>query len=73
MPNTRSNRPLTVTCPGCGHDALYSPSNPWRPFCSERCKQADFGGWATERYRVATAPEPDDDPDQPDPAPRGPH
>ena len=22
------------------------------PFCSERCKQADLGSWASEKYRV---------------------
>jgi endogenous inhibitor of DNA gyrase (YacG/DUF329 family) len=26
--------------------------NPWRPFCSERCKLIDFGRWAEEEYRV---------------------
>jgi len=26
--------------------------NPYRPFCSERCKLIDLGDWAMERYRV---------------------
>jgi hypothetical protein len=26
--------------------------NPWRPFCSERCKLLDLGKWASEEYRV---------------------
>ena len=42
-----------VRCPGCGGPSLYAPENPWRPFCSERCKNHDFGAWASERYRVA--------------------
>jgi hypothetical protein len=29
------------------------PESTFRPFCSERCKLMDLGGWATERYRVA--------------------
>ena len=30
----------------------YAPGNPWRPFCSERCRMIDLGNWATEAYRV---------------------
>jgi endogenous inhibitor of DNA gyrase (YacG/DUF329 family) len=41
-----------VTCPTCGGESLYAPQNPFRPFCSERCKNVDFGAWATEDYRV---------------------
>jgi uncharacterized protein len=35
---------------------LYAPSNPWRPFCSERCRVTDLGGWASESYRVPGKP-----------------
>jgi uncharacterized protein len=42
----------TVACPTCGKRALYSPENPFRPFCSERCKLIDLGQWATESYRI---------------------
>ena len=45
-----------VRCPGCGGDSLYAPSNPARPFCSERCKNMDFGAWASESFRVAAPP-----------------
>lgn len=41
-----------VPCPGCGTATAYSPDNPFRPFCSERCKAGDFNAWAAERYRV---------------------
>jgi len=27
-------------------------NNPWRPFCSERCKLIDFDRWTSEEYRV---------------------
>lgn len=50
-----------VRCPGCGGPSLFAPANPWRPFCSERCRTTDLGAWATERYRVAAAPNPGDD------------
>ena len=43
-----------VPCPRCGAAAAFSPSNRWRPFCSERCKLIDLGEWATEKYRVPT-------------------
>lgn len=56
--NTQAGR--TVPCPQCGGDSLYAPSNPYRPFCSERCKQMDLGAWADESFRVAAAPEPDE-------------
>ncbi len=44
--------PRRVACPGCGAPAEYSPANPWRPFCSERCRQVDLGAWASESYRI---------------------
>jgi endogenous inhibitor of DNA gyrase (YacG/DUF329 family) len=40
------------------------PSDPaWRPFCSERCKQADLGRWLSEDYRAPGPPLPVDDED----------
>jgi endogenous inhibitor of DNA gyrase (YacG/DUF329 family) len=45
-----------VTCPTCGGESVYAPRNPYRPFCSDRCKNVDFGAWATESYRVPTPP-----------------
>lgn len=46
----RSGR--TVRCPGCGGPSLYAPENAWRPFCSQRCREADLGAWADEAYRL---------------------
>ncbi|WP_249660952.1 DNA gyrase inhibitor YacG [Variovorax sp. PCZ-1] len=42
-----------VKCPACGGKSVFAPSNEWRPFCSQRCKQVDFGAWASEEFRVA--------------------
>ncbi|WP_047196470.1 DNA gyrase inhibitor YacG [Caldimonas brevitalea] len=42
----------TVTCPNCKGESVYGPENPYRPFCSARCKNIDFGAWASESYRV---------------------
>lgn len=54
-----------VRCPQCGGDSFWAPENPWRPFCSERCKQIDLGAWAEEKYKIAGKP-PDEeaDPDE---------
>ncbi len=52
------NKPRMVRCPRCGGPSEYGPGNASRPFCSERCKNHDFGAWASERYRVADAGEP---------------
>lgn len=51
-----------VACPRCGGDSVYAPSNAFRPFCSERCKQRDLGAWASEDFRVGTEAPPDDQP-----------
>lgn len=53
-----------VRCPACGGPSLYSPQNPWRPFCCERCRQNDLGAWAAEDYRVAARPPDDERPDE---------
>ena len=50
-----------VPCPSCRGPALFSPRNPWRPFCSERCRNVDLGAWASEGYRVAAPPTTEDE------------
>lgn len=45
--------PKLISCPQCGKPAPYRADNPFRPFCSERCKLGDLGAWANEDYRVA--------------------
>lgn len=45
----------TVSCPQCGNNVPWSSANPYRPFCSERCKMVDLGAWATESYRIPVA------------------
>ncbi len=42
-----------IKCPQCGHLTFYSPDNPFRPFCSERCRLIDLGDWASESYKVS--------------------
>ena len=40
-----------MKCPTCGKAAEWK-DNPFRPFCSERCKLIDLGHWVDEDYRV---------------------
>ena len=51
----------SVTCPTCGKAVAWTPESRWRPFCSERCRSADLGAWASERFRVPAAAPTDDD------------
>ena len=49
-----------VACPACGAPAVFADTNRWRPFCSERCRLTDLGGWASESYRIPAKPGEDD-------------
>ena len=40
-----------MKCPTCGKPAEWK-DNPYRPFCSERCKLVDLSRWVNEEYRV---------------------
>jgi endogenous inhibitor of DNA gyrase (YacG/DUF329 family) len=53
----------SVKCPHCHKEALLA-GNPYRPFCSERCKMIDLGTWASEGYRIpgAKAPQEEEEP-----------
>lgn len=39
-------------CPMCKKEITWD-GNPFRPFCSERCRLIDLGKWAAEEYRLA--------------------
>ncbi len=41
-----------IPCPTCGKKGTWTQDNTFRPFCSERCKLIDLGGWADEKHRV---------------------
>ena len=45
-----------VACPACGKPSPFSADNPYLPFCSERCRVTDLGGWASESYRIPAKP-----------------
>lgn len=49
---TMVNTPTIVACPTCRKTIRLDKSNPFRPFCGERCKLIDLGAWASEEYKV---------------------
>jgi endogenous inhibitor of DNA gyrase (YacG/DUF329 family) len=60
-------KPRLVRCPACGGDSVYAPGNPFRPFCSERCKNIDLGAWASESFCVPQEDDPAAADDMPPP------
>ena len=42
----------TRECPHCGAPVRLDDSNPYRPFCSRRCKLIDLGDWIDESNRI---------------------
>ncbi|PPC75451.1 hypothetical protein WH50_10655 [Pokkaliibacter plantistimulans] len=48
---------MKYSCPTCKKDIEWSNENPFRPFCSERCKLIDLGAWADESYAVPAEPD----------------
>lgn len=50
-----SSRPLK--CPVCQKAVVWDTRNPFRPFCSERCKLIDLGAWASEQHAIPGEPD----------------
>jgi len=42
---------MKIKCPTCRQKTDWQ-NNPFRPFCSERCKLIDLGLWASEKYVI---------------------
>ncbi len=49
-----------MRCPICKQRTTWD-GNPFRPFCSERCKLLDLDNWLSERYRIAASVENQDE------------
>ena len=41
-----------MKCPICKKEVGLT--DPWMPFCSERCNLIDLGNWASEKYVIST-------------------
>lgn len=44
---------LTVDCPTCKKQVIWSQDSQYRPFCSERCRLIDLGDWAEENHKIS--------------------
>lgn len=58
--SSASHTSRLVNCPACGGPSVYGPENSFRPFCCARCKNVDFGAWASEGFRVPAEAPPED-------------
>jgi endogenous inhibitor of DNA gyrase (YacG/DUF329 family) len=45
---------MIVKCPHCGKET-ETVGNPFRPFCSERCRLIDLSNWIDGTYRIPEA------------------
>jgi uncharacterized protein len=41
-----------VRCPTCKREITWSEEFPHRPFCSDRCRLIDLGGWLSEKHAI---------------------
>lgn len=41
-----------ISCPTCKKPETWYAGNPFKPFCSERCKLIDLGEWANESRKI---------------------
>lgn len=42
---------MKIICPACKQKTEWQ-GNPYRPFCSKRCKLIDLGAWASGEYII---------------------
>ncbi len=47
-------------CPRCGKPISFE-ENPYRPFCSKKCKMMDLGAWFMEEYQISSPMESEDE------------
>ena len=48
---------MKVKCPNCQKETEWNEKNPYRPFCSERCKLIDLGAWASGEHAIPGEPD----------------
>ena len=42
---------MLIICPICRNKTTWE-ENPYKPFCSERCKLIDLGKWVSDEYKI---------------------
>jgi uncharacterized protein len=43
---------VIVKCPTCRRKVEWSEAQPYRPFCSDRCRLIDLGAWVSEQHKI---------------------
>ncbi|MCE2436532.1 MAG: DNA gyrase inhibitor YacG [Pseudomonadales bacterium] len=62
-----ANEPRTeklAPCPHCDMPVHWSKRNPYRPFCSNRCRLIDLGAWLDGDRYIPGEPAQPTDPDE---------
>ena len=54
----------TIQCPTCGTHFNSADSNAM-PFCGDRCRNIDLGGWLNEEHSIPVDRNPDEESDVP--------
>ena len=62
-PKAKPTKKVTrvLACPACRKSMKYNETNPFRPFCSERCQIQDAAAWADDKYAIAGKPVSDEE------------
>jgi len=61
MKNTKDFTDTRIfKCPRCGKPISFE-ENPYRPFCSKKCKMMDLGAWFMEEYQISSPMKPEDE------------
>ncbi|NPA39231.1 MAG: DNA gyrase inhibitor YacG [Thermodesulfobacteria bacterium] len=47
----KKKKKKTIKCPICKKETQWE-GNPYRPFCSKKCKLADLYNWLSEEYKL---------------------
>ncbi len=50
----KKKQAVKKACPNCGKQVDFD-RNPFRPFCSKRCKMEDLGSWLKEEYYISSS------------------
>lgn len=51
---------MQARCPTCGKHFEFEGSTA-KPFCSERCRLIDLGGWLSEKHSIPVVRKDEDD------------
>ncbi|MBI3812454.1 MAG: DNA gyrase inhibitor YacG [Nitrospirae bacterium] len=56
---------MSRPCPICKKSVEWE-TNPFRPFCSKRCRLTDLGNWSMGKYRIEADDKSEEETEEPD-------